>query len=544
MKEFSKTIEKELTFGLRRHEKVIRNKFKLFELYNLEPMEGGLHPLEPVVNPFNTTELSLAGLELDWPFPQLFIGTSAILLASANRVYEVNPNDFSFNQLTTYDADTPGTEKGIEVGGPWQFFDLGKNWFLTNGTDTVFYYGKDEMLGNAPKVYVKAGMPFQTGCYHKGRVLFGGFDYNQFWNTAWQSIWDTWQAYKLDTKISDTIIKPEGDIKMPVGENWLWWSSIGGGDVTFLFFPQLAQEGAMGEDDSGYGDTDPLFMEFLKGNESGFTALPFIGTLRLIKPMGDYIIAYGDTRVLAIRPVPAPSPTYSIIPIPKLNRVGVESGVAVAGDDSHHVFLDKAGFLWELKADLSVVPLGYREFLFDFVGQAGILAHSQNPHDISEYGRFYLGRDGENFVLNKQGLFETGQLVTSVDYFSGATIGVCETLEDGEDEARIGVDTFDFSEEGTKTLESIHLFMDTLRYDSNEGLLTSVAVDYKWKKDMEFRTTAYKPVNEAGWIHFPVSGIEFRVRVKAQNFARFNLGSIRIDVKFSDRRFRRAVELT
>ena len=141
MREFKKTIDKELTFGLRRHEKVERNKFRLFELYNLEPMEGGLHPVEPVVNPFNENDLYLAGLEINWPFPQLFVGTSTIILADSDRIYEVNVNDFSFNQLTTYDADIPGTERPIVAGGPWQFMDLGQNWFLTNGVCFV-----DELL--------------------------------------------------------------------------------------------------------------------------------------------------------------------------------------------------------------------------------------------------------------------------------------------------------------------------------------------------------------------------------------------------------------
>ena len=544
MKEFSDQIVKPLESGLRRYHKSRRGDYQLFELVNFKSTPFGLVPYEPVVNPFSEDLLGGGMLDMDFPFPQLFVGKKYTLLAARNKIYSVDPNDWSaIYELTLYDAENVDNEKSITEGEHWEFIDFWDFWILTNGKCSVFGCGKDRMLGNTYKVYVHDGVPVSCGCDHKGRVVFGGFDPTRFWDDTWETLWDAWYAVNQDTGISQTTQEGTDTVKMPVGNNFVWWSSIGGGDALFLFFPQLV--GQDGFIDSSYGASKPIILDILKKNEQGFVPMPFQGMVRASRPLGDYIINYSDGGVNAMKPVAGPTPTMEQI---NLGIGGISNRGAIAGDDQHHVYIDNSGMAVMISANLEVTPLGYREFFYPLLGTEIIISHSSNPQNNSRFGEYYISNGDQGFYLGENGLAEHKQVITSTKYYQGATIGFCNLLENiGDIIGRIGIDILDGGVSGLITLEWVRIAGRETMWDSSKDTSSlAVAIDYRYRIDDDgsWKTTAYKKVNKEGIVYFPISALDFRVRIRVDVYNKLDIDYVEYGIKHGDKRYKRSVPIS
>jgi len=540
MKEFSFDIDASLRKGLRRLNKEVRQEPGLISLFNWEPTDVGVVPYNYVVNPFSPELLYMYGIQFDYSFPQMFVGKAKALLCTRDSIYMVNIDTWdSLYKLTLYDIDNPSQEASIQPGNYWHLIDLEESWFLTNGASTVFFSGKDVMTGGDEKVYIKNGMPVSCGSYYKGRVVLGGFDYTRFWDSTWQSFWNSWQKKKKDTGLDFSREEAEGSIDMPVGKNWIWWSSIGGGDTQLLFSSSLLDSGYVG---STYGSDKPFVFDLLKRNEQGFSQLPFTGQVIKLKELGDYLIAYTKTGVIALKHVGLEiGSTLAQVTIPELEHVGLYSTGAVDGDRNHHVFLDPSGFLWELGRDLSVVPLGYREYLYPMIDQNPVIYFASRPWGIDQYGEFFICTSDKTYKLVKNGLMETGQRLSSARYIAGTCVGICTEYSD-EKEAYFATDVIDFSQPGYKTINSVVVLNTEIRTSDKPKVY--VAIDYRYRQSGEFVTGEYRQCNYEGVATFPVSGVDFRVRVKTDNFRRIDIGTVRINYQVNDRRFQRSISVT
>jgi hypothetical protein len=65
------------------------------------------------------------------------------------------------------------------------------------------------------------------------------------------------------------------------------------------------------------------------------------------------------------------------------------------------------------------------------------------------------------------------------------------------------------------------------------------AIDYRYRKDQEFKTTRWTALNSSGVAHLRTAGVEFRIRLKSLVRSNFELSYISIQFKFIDRRFSR-----
>lgn len=136
--------------GSRRHQ-------GMAEVYNLRVREEGLERYEPMTNP-------LTGITVDWPFPQLFVGSTYRILATRTKIYEVNPATWAL------------TEKLTVFGGyRWSFADFGSYFIMTNGMVLVYID-----LVTTPGVPVYAQMTSSTTipsvgclCNFNGQLVAG-----------------------------------------------------------------------------------------------------------------------------------------------------------------------------------------------------------------------------------------------------------------------------------------------------------------------------------------------------------------------------------
>ncbi len=548
MKEFSDKLQQTFSKGLRPYHKSRRGTYQFFDLYNFKPTKFGVVPYEYIemILPEAVREIFT---DESFPFPQLFIGKKFNLIAASTKVYMVDKEDWSIiYELDTYDPIAPANTKVITVGNAWEFADFWDSWFLTNGACTVFSPGQDEMVGDAKKVYVSDTLTINTAIDHKGRVVFGGFNPKNFWGDTWNTFWNTWYASQLDTGISHSKVEYDESIQMPIGDQWIWWSSVGGGDALQFFFPSLYTTtgpvpGTVG-DPTTYGASKPFILDFLKKNEQGFAPMPVQGLVIAMRALGDFIIVYSTEGVTAIRPISSPTPSYSIR---NLQLGGIASRNAVAGDDSRHVYLDRSGILVEINATLNIKPLGYREYFFPLLGTDISISHSANLLNLDDYGEYFISTIDKHFYLNEEGLCEHGQQVTSAFYYNGVTQGMGYVLEDTADViGRIGVDTFDFGMSGIKTIEWVRLVgTETLWAPDSDSIQLQVALDYRYKmgNDKTWTTTAYKGVNDEGLVYFPVASLEFRLRIKITDYEKLDLDYATFGVKQGDKRYERSIPI-
>jgi len=228
VREFTTVIES--AKGLRTNFKARRNQFELFDCLNLKPTERGYMPFEVLENPFGQNFLAQYNITLNWPFPQLFVGMKRTFLADRNKIYLVDPSDWQA-PLFELEPTEGGNARDLYTGRSWSFIDMHDFFVFTNGEDSLVYLNNDGVIGGMNNLLATNTRTAECGCYHRGRAIFGGFDYQTFWNSAWRTFWQTWEVKKKDTLIEGTVEKPEGNFYMPMEENFIWWTAVGGGDL-------------------------------------------------------------------------------------------------------------------------------------------------------------------------------------------------------------------------------------------------------------------------------------------------------------------------
>ena len=533
MKEFSKIIREELTQGLRQHEPGRKNKFQLSGLVNLYSTPDGLIPYQLVQLPVSSGVYTGASLGSEvFPFPQLFVGKNKYYVLCATKIYSVNPSTWALTQITTYDIADPGTTKAITTGGTWEALDAFDTVLFTNGVCTIVLSGIDTITADTYKAYVFDRTTIQAMCLHKGRGILAGFNPSTFWGSVWETFWLSYFG-DADTGLAHKRSADGTSYTMAVESNWVWWSSIGGGDLHFLFRPDKLIQGYI---DSEYGNSNPLIMDILSKNEQGFAPMEFKEDIYAVRPLGDFIIVYGEQGIQAMRPVTSPSPTMQMIPI---KSPGLECRGAVAGDNDRHIYLDQSGTLQMITSDLKVTTLGYKDYLYSLLGGTVIISHSAE-YDYDNFGKFYISNSTSGFQLTKNGLSQTKQYVKSAVFYNSATVGfdtnACVIVNA---EGSILIEEFDFELSGIKTIEWVRLGYLSLATD------VQIAIDYRYsmKHSDTWTTSSYRNVNTEGVAYFPITGVEFRLRVKIADYTKLELSYVEFGIKHSDQRYKRSISI-
>jgi len=494
MKQFSTVLSKEIFRGLRSDYRVGRNSAGLVDLFNAETSEEGLATFDPIVNPIDIGDISAYGLDIDWPYPQIFRGWDQTIIAAKTSLVVVDERDWSVGPVSIYDARNIDTEAVPALGEPWQFIDMHKAWMLCNGTSTVFLPGNNELFGHERKVLSQSSIGIRAGCYFKGRVLLGGFTPDEFWHDYWKAFWLDWSSRR------DLGIVPP----LEIGENSVWWSTIGGGDVFSLIYPELGITGFLNDEDVNSAER-PIIFDLLQRNECGM--MPILkGAIRMLKPLGDGVIVYSDSGVALLSPATDPVPTFGMR---VLSSMGIANGIAVAGDDrSGHAFIDQAGTLWMIAPDFSITKLGYREFFYQMLGNEIMASYS------AEDGGKWIFSDGvRTFLYKRSGLSEIDQMITSCDFVAGATVGMCDEAGSRDSSFVLVSGDLDLGIRGIKHVHSVEL-------STNSTTNLWISIFYKYNKAEEtWKQTAWRKVNKEGWAVTSCSCVDFRIAVKGDNYA-------------------------
>jgi hypothetical protein len=244
-----------------------------------------------------------------------------------------------------------------------------------------------------------------------------------------------------------------------------------------------------------------------KDNVAGERPLDCKGTVYAIKKLGNKAVAYGENGVSFLVPAGA---AYGLNTV---YRIGLKSKNAVAGDETKHFFIDKAGQLWKVGESLD--KLDYSEYLS--LMNNNLVMSYDNLNNL-----IYIcdGSVGYVYSPNSNSLGECQANITGMGW-QGGTLFVVAPAAIVTDPFKLCTDIYDMGTRKNKTIYSLDFGVDL----SNS---LYVAIDYRRSINGSFSTTPWMIGSPKGHVNIIAFGLEFRIRAKTLTYEWFHPDYIKI----------------
>lgn len=434
----------------------------------------------------------------NWPWPQIFFLRSYILAVAIDgtdlKLYELSFSSGLWNaieiitlgplaNIVTVDIADFGNYYAVTTFGylyygplamPWGVFDEP---FEQKSTPMKMLYTRNPYAAagaNAVSAVGSDQVPYgSTCCNYKGQLIIGGLKSNS-------SIWST------------------------LGQCSIAWSGI----RNRLFNPSL--------------DTSAGFIKIPWGTLNQ-------GIIYKVKRLGDFIRVYGNGGVVDLVPVNDDhAVTFGLGDGKRgvMDTIPVLSHDSVAGNNLVHLFIDKEYNLYLSTVD-GIRKLGYKNYISNLTNGRLLVRYEENKK------RFYISDGTYGFVFNEFGLYSTHQCMTSVGRFDNILTGFVK--ENSDTKIRLASTSFDIGQQGLKTVESIEYGVN-YSTSGDYPLETSISGKYDYKGS--FVDLGWVRLNERGIGTNKITAREIKVKVRStyEDGATFNLSSIKIKFKSSDKR--------
>jgi hypothetical protein len=494
------SFKESLPKGIRPDGRIPVNAQYLVDAKNLSCTPFGAKVMRSFQQPITDAALTAASITKSYPFPQLFVGKSATLLATATSIFDVTKSDsgnwtvgartvYSWEDFLVDGSLNAGT---IPAGKDWHFLDLWDRWMLFNGECVVF-----TLLGIT---FVQSSVTIQTGAaYNDGQIFYGGFDASDLFSLAdWPTYLATYQT-NLPAELQD------GDYGTGMGANHVWWSSAAGEDMFKFFSLDLMKYGApaLGQGvGTVFTEQNPYWMQFASRGESASAPMPWTGTVKRIMQCGNTMIAYGTNGVRLIRP----DGGYGNFDLPGFaQNVGLCEGttvrLAVGGNEQTQMFVDERRDLWAVENQGGVpqaTNLGYRNI---FGSATNVMVH----HDPGENEFYFTGDSDFAYRLPVGGgLSKSPFLPTTVGYGrannASGPVGI-RTLVSDNTTAYLQTNWFD-NQGRNVVANAVRIIVQVDAEDTTTGL--QAALVYKrFPNDPSVGTTGYVTVDKRGVAKIP-----------------------------------------
>jgi len=475
MKEFDLPVEEAYQRGLSPDARVGRGFGRGFlaESIGLKPTPYGSRPAADLQEPFSSSQFA------SWPFPQLAIEQSQVLLLGEAAINLVDDSADPWTvgaALSFVEYEAPETAATLTGGGPWHFTEGLNGGIYTNGVDLLVRDNREAMFGQA-RVNRVSDIAVSTLTAHRGRVFYGGFNPADLWTSEWAGLFEKWLLLSP--------VQIDYQDQQQVSEQFVFWSSIGGGDSLWPFDPPEPEQ----------------WLDLFERNEAGFTPLPWTGSVYRLLPLGNGVVAYGDRGITYLNPITAPVTSFGLVDIAAF---GIASRSAAGGDDKVHAFVASDGEVYTLTSGLELQKRGYKQFLA--AGDEFVVSHDSLENDFHIAGT--AGGSEFNYVLTQQGLGQSYQVPTSIARYHDDSFAVTTTTSDTHFVATTEI--LDFRSRDIKTVSMVEVGAQL-----SSGIDIEVAVDYRYSKSASFSRSPWVLVNPEGFARIQMTALEFRLVVRA-----------------------------
>lgn len=519
MREFGFQVSPALRKGIRPFKLADRNSDWLFKMNNLRcsPYGG--------VRQIIGTQVSLE--DAVFPFPQIFNLQENLYVCDSEAIYLLNPNTLETTLVDFYNPKYPQYTSAIPSGGAWHAVAYHSTFAFWNGECVAYRTNADALVqAGENKAFVQTTVPLQTGCDYRGQLMVAGAMPGMFWDVNWTNLIED-MATRIPTGLA---------LSLDVKSNFVFWSQIGGGDLTWLLDPAQAMTGDVSP--AGYGTSRMFWYDMFKRGDMGFIPLPVNGSVRVLKVLGNRVICYTDDGLFALNPVvlDTGTPAFGLQLIAK--GLSVESRSAVGGDEQRHYFVDKQQQLWQLTADLQLRLFRYNEYISSIETEEAqvILSWDDVERELHISGpiRGLILSEFEASIERSFGVSQTDVPIRSLINFQGTQLVAQPTFDPEEDlEFEIETDVFDQGNRNMKMIQSIEVGFEDI---------TELQVKILWKNATgNYNSTPYLPCNPEGFVIIPCSGVDLKVNLKGVMGPDARINYITVNWKQTDKRDIRGV---
>ena len=474
----------------------------LRECKNKRPSPAGLIDHETLENPITDEDLAV-----NWPFPVLLRLKKFTLAFMQTAIYEIDEQDWTATQLTTYDITNPAATKAITYGGAnlqsWNVADFGDVWFATNG----FCFVARLNHSGAWKVLVSS-ITDDNRCFS-----LTALDERLFMSSlAWSKLEDTralawiehWKKYRHRAGMSSLGMEIDWDAAILVSER----------SSDELYYPFLYVMALLGfPSDAQY---DKLLPAIYQNTERGGLGIAFPGyhgdTLQLA-PLGSLLIAYGRNGISSLANIDGDWMTVDTIGVSMYRR-------GIAGGYLHrHWFIDQDSDLWMLEANpIKATRLGYRTYMARLNLGKTFIVYDPRQEEV------YISDGLLGFCLSQHGLSEITKLPTSLivgsDSLAPRKKAVAPHVVIADTAMLVKTSRFDFGTRRTKTVQEVETFL------SGTGTVTAtVSARHAYTAAVIDKAAA---LDSRGLAAIPHTGVEFEVALSAPVSTAVALGDLAV----------------
>jgi hypothetical protein len=262
--------------------------------------------------------------------------------------------------------------------------------------------------------------------------------------------------------------------------------------------------------------------EFYPGlkNEAGYAPMSWNGAVLRVMALGDLVAVYGVNGVSLLKPA------KQYMAIKELDLPGIPTAGAVGGSNRGHVFVDYGGDVWMIGPEGKPKNLGYSEYISKMDASELVVSYNQHQNE------YYISDDSTCYILGKNGLCQTHQIVSSCAFDNGVLYG---TYESDKDISGVAVtDTLDFGQRALKTLTAM-----SAGCSSKNNMWTSVY----WRSDVmgSFQQSEWQWINPTGFTTPMITAVDFKLAFRAENHSDCKLSNIKSRLKLSDKRMIRGI---
>lgn len=507
MREFVLDISDSFSRGIAPDKRLAINQHVLMDAYNVQATEFGLRAFEGFVDPF------MGSFPLgDFPDGQLFIGKKEAVLLKGEKIYRVDISSipYQFSEITDIDTKDRGASNTTSTNA-WHFVDAGDFWMLLDG-DRIYVKDVSETLNFEDVKHLKLlNSGIQTGSYHRGRILLGGFTDGSIWNQGWMNLLE-----EVKREQADPINLPYGDIK----ENYVLWSSIGGGDFPlWLFKPEMAVFGPL-TNYADYGfDLDAInrtyMMDILRRNELGWMPMPWEGEVLGMAPLRDKVIVLGTGGVTGLY---LSNSTYGVH---EISNLGLASRSAFGYSNTECIYIDREGSLHIINWEFQAKRLGYKQQFKSMLGTNIVITYDE------ERRFWYISNGSVCYSLSKEGLTRVNSHPTSLHFRDGSIVGLHST--DGDEGASVTSNWYDV---GVRGLKNVMTISSRIKGGTNVRMM----LEFVYSSNEPPRTTEWRQTNKEGNVFFGVNCLAFRIHVVSDTHEDIEIDSLNVRYQIADLR--------
>ncbi len=265
--------------------------------------------------------------------------------------------------------------------------------------------------------------------------------------------------------------------------------------------------------------------------------------LRVI-PLDSAVICYGAFSITSFTPVSQPAPAFNIR---QVENIGIKNPLAVAGNATSQLFVDRLGYLRMLtltKEGIQVKNLGYQDIFsamqasMSFATGADVISVVYNQ----EEDEYYISNGTLSYMYSDGALSEIETALTSVVNMGGAILSSHDasiftakplssvTTLNASPSLQFATETIDFGTSSIKTINTVEVVGAF-----TASALVEVMVQYRNTRSASYSSTTWKRCSPSGIVSPIVSGVDFRIWCRMSPYTDAVVDSLVIEWQLSDK---------